>query len=395
MGDYDENGLPEIVLSTWAPDNGASVNNFDDQHSYIINVELTPEPVLKWSREMGGIGSNVFLMYGDFDEREGTEFLSLSYTNAAHYNETSLELIDPINWKTKQDKTIHTVLRAPQVIYPDRDKKGHMVAIRDPGQIWRYDKNFEPDRFSAIASNYHALTALPDLNGDGNEDILIVLPDATLYLLDAELRPIATYQELTAVHQASTTIAQPVARGIDKSLGLLVFDGHTSHVLRLSENKYAGFNGTGKSLGVILFVVVALVGYFRKPISTYWKSNKTPPDNTGKRTIPPSIHKEFRDKLEGLLDEQLGDAGLTVKRVAKEMGMSDYKLRRTCIEAFGMLPKDLILHKRIKKAQDLFSTTDNNVKEVAYKVGFHTPEQFSKQFKKITNQRPSDFKKNV
>ena len=393
FGDFDNNGQPEVVLSTWAPDNGASVNGFDDRHSYIINVELTPEPVLKWSREMGGIGSNVFLMHADFAADVNDEFLALSYTTATRQQHTSLELIDPVNWKTILDKPINAVLREPQVIYPYADKKGHIVTIRDPGEIWRYNENFETDRSNEIAPNYHALTSLPDMDGDGVEEVVVFLPDATLYLLDGELTVKATYKGLKAVHPASTVLAQRVSLGIGEDPALMVFDGSSSYVLSLSKNKAAWLYRIWQPFAVVGFLIVAIAGYFLFSSSQPMRPDEIPPVSLNKTVVLSSRYQGFADKVEPLVLDRLADSNLSVSNIADQLGMSEYLLRKGFKDAYGMPPKQFILNKRIAMARHLFDITDKSVKEVAFEVGFQSPEHFSKQFLKITNKRPSEFKK--
>lgn len=391
FGDFDSNGHPEVVLSTWAPDNGASVNGFDDRHSYIINVELTPEPVLKWSREMGGIGSNVFLMHANFDADPDAEFLSLSYMSAARKGDTSLELIDPTNWKTLQRKPINAVLREPQVIHPYMDKKGHIVAIRDPGEIWRYDDNFEIDRSNAIASNYHALTSLPDMDGDGVEEIVVVLPDATIYLLDGGLEAKATYKGLTAIHQASTTVAQRVSRGIGEDPALLLYDGSSSHLLSLSENK-AAWLYRNRLLWLVFFTALLLFILYRHRKETTSERIANSFINYNGSATAHSKHSGFMGRAKLVIDNQLSDPDLTIKKIAELLGVTTQTLRRRFADTVGETPKQYLLRIRINKGKLLLRTTHMQIGEVAAEVGFRNSNQFSKHFKRRTKMTPSAYR---
>ena len=51
-----------------------------------------------------------------------------------------------------------------------------------------------------------------------------------------------------------------------------------------------------------------------------------------------------------------------------------------------------IHHKLIEKAKDILTTTNFNVGEIAYQLGFEYPQSFSKRFKSKTNLTPMEYR---
>ena len=47
---------------------------------------------------------------------------------------------------------------------------------------------------------------------------------------------------------------------------------------------------------------------------------------------------------------------------------------------------------RVKKAKELFDTTDMTIAEIAIQVGYADPNYFTRVFKKLTGQTPSGYR---
>ena len=52
-------------------------------------------------------------------------------------------------------------------------------------------------------------------------------------------------------------------------------------------------------------------------------------------------------------------------------------------------------HLRITRAIELLTDGDNTVQEVAYKVGFNTPNNFNRVFKQVTGKSPKTYIKGI
>lgn len=83
---------------------------------------------------------------------------------------------------------------------------------------------------------------------------------------------------------------------------------------------------------------------------------------------------------------------IRLEQLAEMAHMSPRHLLRTFREATGLTPIEYLLRKRIQKATHLLQTEDMNVTEAAFAVGFADSNYFSRQFRKITGQRPTSAK---
>ncbi|WP_147677830.1 helix-turn-helix domain-containing protein [Algibacter pacificus] len=84
----------------------------------------------------------------------------------------------------------------------------------------------------------------------------------------------------------------------------------------------------------------------------------------------------------------------TLKLLRKKSGLSASKLQ----EGFKMLHnrtvRDFIINERIKKSEQLIRTTDLNISEVVYSIGFSSRSYFSKIFKQKYDCSPKYYKEN-
>ena len=98
----------------------------------------------------------------------------------------------------------------------------------------------------------------------------------------------------------------------------------------------------------------------------------------------------FLEKLRGLVQEQMGESSLSVETLAEQMGVSRVQLYRKVKTLTGRTPVDIIRLSRLNRSKVLLETTDKNVSEVAYEVGFTAPSYFTKCFKDEFGISPSD-----
>ena len=91
----------------------------------------------------------------------------------------------------------------------------------------------------------------------------------------------------------------------------------------------------------------------------------------------------LRENLEGPLD---------MKLLIRELPMSYSKFRKMFKEATGDSPNQYHLNLRLDKARELLNTTNLNVTEVAYSLGFDSVFYFSKLFKKKNGVSPKSYR---
>jgi LacI family transcriptional regulator len=86
-------------------------------------------------------------------------------------------------------------------------------------------------------------------------------------------------------------------------------------------------------------------------------------------------------------------AGITVPRVAEEVGLSRRALERRFIRHLGRSPKAEIMRIRIERARMLLTQTDMFRENIAQICGFTFPAYFSRVFHSIVGMTPNAYRR--
>ena len=105
-----------------------------------------------------------------------------------------------------------------------------------------------------------------------------------------------------------------------------------------------------------------------------------------------SIDKMLVDKATAFVERNLDNASLSVEMMSDEVGMSRVHLYKRLLSITGNTPSEFIRIIRLKHAARLLREGQLNVSEVAYRVGFNMPRNFSKYFKEYYGVGPSQYK---
>jgi AraC-like DNA-binding protein len=103
-----------------------------------------------------------------------------------------------------------------------------------------------------------------------------------------------------------------------------------------------------------------------------------------------------RDRLfsaRDLIDTRLTDPP-TLADVAKGVGLNEYKLKRGFKELFGTTVFSYLTAQRLELAQKMLLDTDKTAAEIAFALGYATPQHFSEAFKKRFGVTPKAMRKN-
>ena len=98
----------------------------------------------------------------------------------------------------------------------------------------------------------------------------------------------------------------------------------------------------------------------------------------------------FVSQLRDAIKRHIPDTDYSVEDLGSEMGLSRVQLYRKVKALTGYSVVDLLRKARLAKAKRLLETTDKNISEVAYEVGFTTSSYFAKRFKEEYGVRPGD-----
>ena len=108
-------------------------------------------------------------------------------------------------------------------------------------------------------------------------------------------------------------------------------------------------------------------------------------------TLHSSLKEDaFLIKFRDFVEKNMADSDLSVETIGAELGLSRVQLYRKVKALTGQSPVELLRTARLQKGRELLQTTNKNVSEVAYEVGFTAPSYFTKCFKDEFGISPSD-----
>ena len=108
-----------------------------------------------------------------------------------------------------------------------------------------------------------------------------------------------------------------------------------------------------------------------------------------------STDERFLNRVKEAVEKNLGDEEFSVEDLGREVGMSRVQLHRKLKALTGQSTGEFILSMRLQRAVDLLNQNAGTVSEIAYLVGFNTPNYFAKCFRKQFGCSPSEYKMNV
>lgn len=105
--------------------------------------------------------------------------------------------------------------------------------------------------------------------------------------------------------------------------------------------------------------------------------------------------KEIENKIRQatfLLNERVYNE-IDVVKLAEELRMGYSSFRKMFTKYTGLPPAQYHLQLRIRRAQILLTSTNKNIKEIAYELGFESEFYFSRIFKKKIQVSPAEYRK--
>lgn len=101
---------------------------------------------------------------------------------------------------------------------------------------------------------------------------------------------------------------------------------------------------------------------------------------------------EFVHKIHEIIEQNLNTNDFNIDIIAETIGLSRSAFFKKLKSLTGLAPVDLVKEIRLSKAAGLIETTDNNITEIAYSVGFHDAGYFGKCFRKKYGMTPKEYR---
>lgn len=118
---------------------------------------------------------------------------------------------------------------------------------------------------------------------------------------------------------------------------------------------------------------------------------------SGKTSIAPneiaitSTDEKFLEKIQNIVDEDLGDSNFSVDEFCKKLGMSRMQLHRKLTALTGLSTSAFIRDQRLRLALQRLEKSGDSISEIAYAVGFSSPSYFIKCFKETYQMTPNEY----
>ncbi len=100
----------------------------------------------------------------------------------------------------------------------------------------------------------------------------------------------------------------------------------------------------------------------------------------------------FVSKVMDALSKNYGDENYNQDALAYDLAMSRVQLYRKVKHDLGSTPGELIRRYRIRQAELMLRKTDKTVQEIMYDCGFHNKAYFYREFSRLHNCSPKDFR---
>lgn len=104
-----------------------------------------------------------------------------------------------------------------------------------------------------------------------------------------------------------------------------------------------------------------------------------------------SASEQFIMKAKTFVEANLGDASLSVERLASELNLGREQCYRKIMALTGLSPSAFIRKLKLQRAAQLLSAKAAPVSQVAYQVGYENLSHFSKAFKEEFGKLPSEY----
>lgn len=102
------------------------------------------------------------------------------------------------------------------------------------------------------------------------------------------------------------------------------------------------------------------------------------------------IDSEFYERFLTLFESKMGIPDISVESLASDMGLERTQFYRKIKSLTNYSPVELMRNLRLRKARVLISTTDKTISEIGYEVGFSTPAYFTKCYREMFGETPSE-----
>jgi two-component system, response regulator YesN len=180
-----------------------------------------------------------------------------------------------------------------------------------------------------------------------------------------------------------TDIKMPSLSGIELIKKIKTIEHYQPKIIIISS--YSDFEYAREALKL------NVIDYIVKPVDHEELIEKINLLTEPMKTLIKKDDEQIFDKIQKHVSDHL-DQSLKLLEISEKYHYNASYLGRLIKDKTGLNFNDYVLKLRIIKAQSLLTTTHHLIHKISSDVGFKDPEHFTKKFKQITGQTPSDYR---
>ena len=128
----------------------------------------------------------------------------------------------------------------------------------------------------------------------------------------------------------------------------------------------------------------------RRKLQEKFSKREFVPIKRGEEKKLSNLEEKFMFKVVEVIEKHLSEEDFSIEQFGKEVGMSRVQLHRKLKALSGKSASNYLRSIRLSKAKNMIEERKGNVSEIAYSVGFSSPQYFSRCFKEEFGYPPSD-----
>jgi YesN/AraC family two-component response regulator len=132
-----------------------------------------------------------------------------------------------------------------------------------------------------------------------------------------------------------------------------------------------------------------LISIRRKLQEKFSKVDFIPVKKSEKKKLS-NLEEQFMYKVMEVIENHISEEEFSIEQFGKEVGMSRMQLHRKLKALSGKSASHYIRSVRLSKARRMIEEREGNISEIAYSVGFSSPQYFARCFKEEFGFPPSD-----
>jgi nitrogen-specific signal transduction histidine kinase len=199
LGDWDRDGGDELLVGSYAPENGLTLNGTRDDSAYVFLINADGR--LRWRLVVGGAFTGAIPAIGDIDGSGQNSPLVYRFSlNTGADNTDELVLLDLASGEPL--RRIRAGKRFTQIVSStslnlcqdfDGDGKAEVVLANADGLVRMFGADLQNLKTSPSFECSLEIVEIADLTGNPLPEIICMTRDNTLIILDHDLKPLIQY----------------------------------------------------------------------------------------------------------------------------------------------------------------------------------------------------------